>query len=256
MALTRPTFDNINSNVSARINDPLVVINAANVTANNQDIGFVFNRGTAGNVALTWNETTDEFVLCFTSTSGQTNGNVVNTGNANVVVGNIKAAGYFYSNGAAFAGGGGGTPGGTNSQIQYNNNGLFGGATGLTTDGSSLTVSNNLTYGPGSTLLSSAVITSVSTVAKTIDTFSATAYRSAKYIISVTDIINSEYQTNELIMVHNGTTATISSYGVVYSGTSQRMTFSANITNGNVTLWGVGVSTNNTVKISKEVIPV
>lgn len=44
-------------------------------------------------------------------------------------------------------GGGGGTPGGTNTQVQYNNNGAFGGATGLTwTNGT-----NTLTLGIPST---------------------------------------------------------------------------------------------------------
>ena len=40
----------------------------------------------------------------------------------------------------AACGGSGGSPGGSNTQIQYNNSGSFGGASGLTTDGTSLTV--------------------------------------------------------------------------------------------------------------------
>lgn len=252
MALTRPTFNNINSNVSARFNDPIVVLNAANVAANNQDIGFIFNRGPSGNVAVSWNETKDEFVLCYTTTSGQTDGNVVNSGNANVTVGNIKAAGYFYSNGAAFAGGG--TPGGSNTQIQYNNNGIFSGASGVTTNGTALTVSSDLLVGPATAKMSSAVITSVGTTAKAIDAFSAATYRSAKYVISVSDITNGEYQTNDVVVVHNGTNVSISSYGLVYTGSMPRMGFSANILNGNVTLWGTGASANNVVKISATLI--
>lgn len=41
---------------------------------------------------------------------------------------------------------GGGTPGGTNTQIQYNSNGVFGGASGLTTDGTNLTIGGNLIF--------------------------------------------------------------------------------------------------------------
>lgn len=37
-------------------------------------------------------------------------------------------------------GGAGGTPGGANTQVQYNNNGAFGGITGATTDGTTLTL--------------------------------------------------------------------------------------------------------------------
>ena len=35
---------------------------------------------------------------------------------------------------------GGGTPGGSNTQVQYNNSGSFGGITGATTDGTTLTL--------------------------------------------------------------------------------------------------------------------
>lgn len=39
--------------------------------------------------------------------------------------------------------GGGGTPGGSNTQLQYNNSGAFGGAAGLTTDGANLTLGSS-----------------------------------------------------------------------------------------------------------------
>lgn len=41
-----------------------------------------------------------------------------------------------------YSGGGGGTPGGSNTQVQYNNSGAFGGITGLTTNG------NTISYAP------------------------------------------------------------------------------------------------------------
>jgi len=42
------------------------------------------------------------------------------------------------------AGGGGGTPGGSTTQIQYNNAGAFGGVAGITTDGTNLTIAASL----------------------------------------------------------------------------------------------------------------
>lgn len=70
-----------------------------------------------------------------TTTGTQTSGDCVK----------IDASGNHIANGSA-CGGGGGTPGGSNTQIQYNNAGAFGGAAGLTTDGTSLTVAGgNLT---------------------------------------------------------------------------------------------------------------
>jgi hypothetical protein len=49
----------------------------------------------------------------------------------NVSFGNIFVGGYYYANGIPFTGGGG-TPGGADTQIQFNDNGLFGGSSGLT----------------------------------------------------------------------------------------------------------------------------
>jgi len=69
------------------------------------------------------------------SATGNITGGNINTvgGNlsGNVSVGNIFVGGYYYANGVAFAGGGG-SPGGANTQIQFNDNGLFGGTAGLT----------------------------------------------------------------------------------------------------------------------------
>jgi len=44
-------------------------------------------------------------------------------------------------------GSGGGTPGGSNTQIQFNNNGAFGGSSGLTWNGSTLTANNSILSG-------------------------------------------------------------------------------------------------------------
>ena len=45
------------------------------------------------------------------------------------------------------ASGGGGSPGGTNTQIQYNNSGAFGGVSGFTTDGTRVTASTTIGVG-------------------------------------------------------------------------------------------------------------
>lgn len=98
-------------------------------------------------------------------------------------------------------------------------------------------------------------VTSVGTSPTAIDTFPVADYRGGKYIITVKDITNTEYQTCEVTLVHNDATATITTYGIVYSGASARMTFTASITSGTVTLFGTGVSANNTVKLIRFLIP-
>lgn len=64
---------------------------------------------------------------------------------ANVVVEGIKTNNFYYANGQPFTGGGG-TPGGANTQIQFNNAGNFGGSNFLTFNTASrlLTVAGNI----------------------------------------------------------------------------------------------------------------
>ena len=58
----------------------------------------------------------------------------------------FRAAGLFRASGQGGGGGGGTTsPGGSNTQIQYNNNGAFGGVTNLTWDGTTLTATGSFT---------------------------------------------------------------------------------------------------------------
>jgi hypothetical protein len=71
------------------------------------------------------------------STSGNIIGGNVNsvggTFTGNVNFGNVFVGGYYWANGVVFAGGGGGgSPGGANTQVQFNDNGVFNGSAGLT----------------------------------------------------------------------------------------------------------------------------
>lgn len=65
----------------------------------------------------------------------------------------VKTAQGIFANVAVSSGGGSGTPGGSNTQVQYNNNGSFAGITGATTDGAILTMTtpviNGLPTGTG-----------------------------------------------------------------------------------------------------------
>lgn len=90
MALTRPTFQNLNSNLTT-FSDALTVTNYGNVA--NRDIGEVFDRSQGGgsNVAIFWNESTASFRLAYTSSTGKETGNLTVTSNADLIVGNITA---------------------------------------------------------------------------------------------------------------------------------------------------------------------
>ncbi len=89
-----------------------------------------------------------------------------------------------------------------------------------------------------------------------IDSFPVTTYRTAKYIISVTASNDSVFQATEALLVHDGVTPQLVTYGTVYTGLTPIITFSASITSGTVTLYGIGTVANNNVKLQKTYVPV
>ena len=89
--------------------------------------------------------------------------------------------------------------------------------------------------------------------ATTLDTFSTSTYRSAKYVISVSNTYTNFYQASEVLVVHDGVTPYLQDVSVATgSGNSSApiMTFTTSITGGNVLLQGTGTSNTNTVKVS------
>jgi hypothetical protein len=83
----------------------------------------------------------------------------------------------------------------------------------------------------------------------TIDSFSTSTYRTAKYIVQVTN--GTDYQSSEVLVVHNGTTATETTYAVINTGANLGVT-SANIYLGNVKLNFTSPLSNSIVRIKKD----
>jgi hypothetical protein len=99
------------------------------------------------------------------------------------------------------------------------------------------------------------IATSVGTSTVTVDSFAVAAYRSAKYVISISNTGTGEYQTTEALVVHNGSNAFIKSDSV-FSGLYSLMSFTVLISTGNVLLQGTGVAAGNQVKVQKVYITV
>ena len=91
---------------------------------------------------------------------------------------------------------------------------------------------------------------SVSTSAVAIDTFDKAVYRSAKYIIQVTN--GSTYETSEVLVVHNGTTAYRTQYGLISTSGTALGTVTALVVGSNVEVRYTGVASGNTVKVIAE----
>ena len=114
--------------------------------------------------------------------------------------------------------------------------------TNAATVGTTLTVNHSIT--------ATAETTGITTVTA-VDTFAASTYRSAKYVLQVTctsgTLVNT-YQVSEVLVIHDGTTATLVDYGVVRTGASDIATFTTDISGGNVRMLATA-SAGQTVKV-------
>jgi hypothetical protein len=85
--------------------------------------------------------------------------------------------------------------------------------------------------------------------ATTLDTISNSVYRSAKYTVQVTNGAN--YQVAEALVIQNGTTATITTYGVVQTNGNLGV-LAATVSGGNTLLQFIATNATNNVRIKKE----
>ena len=95
--------------------------------------------------------------------------------------------------------------------------------------------------------LETATATLATTTQSAIDTFAATKYRSCKYTVQATNTVTSEYQIIEILLIHDGTTAYVSAYGLVHTGSAEIVAIDADINSGNDRLLATSASSNQTV---------
>lgn len=97
--------------------------------------------------------------------------------------------------------------------------------------------------------------TTLSTVSQTvIDTFSASTYRSAKYLVQITDNVSNYYHVTELMFIWNGSSVQKIEYAVVTTA-GELGTFDADINSGNVRLLLTATDSNSrTVKYQRTLI--
>ena len=95
----------------------------------------------------------------------------------------------------------------------------------------------------------------VGTSATTVDSFATTAYRMAKYVLMAENAAGDDWEAAEAIVVHDGTTATLTVYGVTATG-ADSWTYSATISGGNVLLQATAGEASTTVKFQPTYIRV
>lgn len=85
-----------------------------------------------------------------------------------------------------------------------------------------------------------------------VDTFNASTYDSAKYIVQAK--ITGEIHTTEVLVMHDGTDVFTSEYGTMWSGAASLGTFTADLNSGNIRLLFTPANANTTVKFKRIVI--
>lgn len=96
----------------------------------------------------------------------------------------------------------------------------------------------------------------VDSAVENLDSWSATTYRSAKYVYSIENATKSEYQAGEIIITHNGSTSILSEYGVLNTGNNILMTFSTDISAGNVNLKAQAHEPNSAIRWKRILVAV
>ena len=99
------------------------------------------------------------------------------------------------------------------------------------------------------TMMDAAVLSGVSTTTTTnettIDNFAAATYRSAKYLLQVTQ--GSSYQSSEILIVHDGSNSYGTEYAILKTTPNTLATFDTSIDDGNVLLKATPSSSSSTV---------
>jgi hypothetical protein len=94
--------------------------------------------------------------------------------------------------------------------------------------------------------LDSATATLASVTQTAIASFSATTFGGGKVVIQSRDTVTGARSITEMLIVHNGTTASATQYAMVNTGASDLAAYDVDISGGNVRILATQVSTNST----------
>lgn len=184
---------------------------------------------------------------------------------------NLYVAGNMYSNGITCAGqltlsglattttaqfATGATTAGNTKTVNIGTGGLAGSTTninlGTTASTSTITLNGNVVI---SKIIANPAATTVNTTPVVLDSFGITEYRSAKYFISISNTGTNQYQTTEIWLIQDGTTAHIEQTSVFSSGTNV-VAFTTEVNAGTVSLIALGANSNNSIKVQSTYITV
>ena len=148
---------------------------------------------------------------------------------------------------------------GITGDVIFNDGGVYGTSASITFDKASanLAVANVVTtktINYNQSYVTVGTHTTSSTSQVTADSFSKTAYRTAKYTVQLTS--GSDYQAEEITIIHDGTTPKIVEYGVIYSNGTSLGSFDVDIVGSNVELLFTPINSVTTLKFNRTLISV
>jgi hypothetical protein len=104
-------------------------------------------------------------------------------------------------------------------------------------------------------IATSTLPTTTTTANQVLDTFSAAAFRTAKYTVQVHDTANNYYHSCEILLIHDGSTVYMTEYAIVFTSVSLA-TFNADISGGNVRLLVTPTNNTNTIRVVRSALAV
>jgi hypothetical protein len=96
---------------------------------------------------------------------------------------------------------------------------------------------------------------SSATTAQVVDRFAKASYRTAKYIIQLTNNANSTYQTSEVLLLHDGTATYTTEYGTITTLNTLGV-IDSNISGEWVNLTVAPINANTTIKVVRTAVAV
>jgi hypothetical protein len=149
---------------------------------------------------------------------------------------------------------------GITKDVIFNDGGIYGANAGLTFDKATANlyvgglVNTNVIKLDNQSIISTNNFTTVSTSQVSVDSFSTSLYRTAKYTMQITS--GTVYHSEEISIIHDGTTPRIVEYGVIYSNGTSLGSFDVDIVGGNVELIFTPVNASTTLKFNRTLISV
>ena len=121
---------------------------------------------------------------------------------------------------------------------------------------SNVTVADNLILQNGISS-SNANISLTQNTLTTFDTFLTSKFRTAKYVISISDYTNSKYQSSEVLVTHNGISANLFVYAGLIIGTAGSfVNFNASVSGNNVIVQANSTSLSSYCNFQQIYVPV